>query len=148
MQYSCLTKLIKTRSEPTTSINAFGTIDFEAFGQSVDADLSKTPWPPSGPSITRPQSPSVSTNQNTASGLLHSGIQDDKALAGVDMNMLEPDFGWGMGMGTNMGLDEQGSADGFGWLSGLGLGEGFLGTDIGNGNGNNGDLGFARDPFW
>jgi hypothetical protein len=57
-------------------------------------------------------------------------------------------------MGMNMGLDYQGDDDGFGWLSGLGAGEGFLGTDNANGNGNvngngnEGDLGFTQDPFW
>ena len=68
------------------------------------------------------------------------------------MNFRQPDFGWGMGMGMgmgmNMGLDEQVEDDGFGWLSGLGAGEGFFGTDNANANGNQEDPGFAQDPFW
>jgi len=68
------------------------------------------------------------------------------------MNLLQPDFGWGMGMGMgmgmNVGLDEQVEDDGFGWLSGLGAGEGFFGTDNANTNGDEGDLGLTQDPFW
>jgi hypothetical protein len=126
-------------------------IDFEAFGQSIDADLSKTPWPPTGPSITRPHSPSVLV---TDSGLVNNDVQDPSTTAGGNPNFLKPDYGWGMGMGMNMGLDDQAEDDGFGWLSGLGAGEGFFGTDNangngnGNGNGNEGDLGFTQDLFW
>ena len=127
-------------------------IDFEAFGQSIDADLSKTPWPPTGPTITRQHSPSVLVNRNTASGLVNNNTQDLSTTAGGNLDFLEPDLGWGMGMGMgmNMGLDNQVEDDGFGWLSGLGAGEGFFGTDIanGNGDGNEGDLGFTQDPFW
>jgi hypothetical protein len=152
MQYSCLTKLIRIRSEPTVSAQGPAMIDFEAFGQSIDADLSKTPWPPTGPTITRPHSPSILVNQNTASGLVNNNTQDLSTTAGGNLDLLEPDLGWGMGMGMgmgmNMGLDNQAEDDGFGWLSGLGAGEGFFGTDNANGNGNEGDLGFTQDPFW
>jgi hypothetical protein len=156
MQYSCLTKLIDIRSRSTAPKSAFAMIDFEAFGQSIDADLSKTPWPPTGPTITRPHSPSILVNQNTASGLVNNNTQDFSTTAGGNLDLLEPDLGWGMGMGMgmgmNMGLDNQAEDDGFGWLSGLGAGEGFFGTDNanvnGNGNGNEGDLGFTQDPFW
>jgi hypothetical protein len=72
-------------------------IDFEAFGNSIDTDLSKTPWPPTGPTITRPHSPSVLINQSTTSALGDSNIQQ----TGEGLNSLQPDFGWGMGMGMN-----------------------------------------------
>jgi hypothetical protein len=150
MQYSCLTKLIKIRLEPTAPTQGPAMIDFEAFGQSIDADLSKTPWPPTGPTITRPHSPSILINQSTASGVGDSGNQNLNTEMRGDMNYLEPNFGWGIGMGGNMGLGDQVEDDGFGWLSGLGAGEGFFGTDNANGNGegNEGDLGFTQDPFW
>jgi hypothetical protein len=92
-------------------------------------------------------------NQSTTSALGDSNIQQ----TGEDLNSLQPDFGWGMGMGMNgwgmgmgmnMGLDDQVDDDGFGWLSGLGAGEGFFGTDNANANGDEGDHGFAQDPFW
>ena len=125
-------------------------IDFEAFGQSIDADLSKTPWPPTGPSITRPHSPSVPVNHSTAIRPGDTNSQNLDTMTTEDMNFLEPDFGWGMGMGMSMGLDGQLDDDGFGWLSGLGAGEGFFGTDNENvnGNGHEGDLGFTQDALW
>jgi hypothetical protein len=127
-------------------------IDFEAFGQKIDADVSKTPWPPTGPSMTRPQSPAVLMKQSMASG--EGNTQNLNTNTAGGMNFLEPDFGWGMGMGMgmgmNMGVENQVEDDGFGWLSGLGAGDGFFGTDNANanGDGNAGDLGFTQDPFW
>lgn len=126
-------------------------IDFEAFGQSIDADLSKTPWPPTGPSAmtqtqnsTRPQTPVLGyTAQNPPSDLAtNTNGQNTGPLTGVDMSVLEPDFGWGMGVGMGMGLNDGSHRgnDGFGWLSGIGAGGGFFG--------NEGDLAFAQDPFW
>lgn len=127
-------------------------LDFEAFGQSIDADLSKTPWPPTGPSattqsMTRPPSPtrggynpeSTIGNQPLppipqANGQMTGPGQ---TLTGMDMNMLEPDLGWGLGVG--MGDGSNGMNDGFGWLSGVGATGGFP---------NDGDMMFAQDSFW
>lgn len=127
-------------------------LDFEAFGHSIDADQSKTPWPPSVPSTfaqshsqTRPHAPSIDTPYTPAQ-IADSAGQDNDVLTGVDINMLETDYSWGMGTGMDMGLDKPGSNDGFGWLSGVGPGGNFFGLGIGNAH--EGDLGFAPDDFW
>lgn len=62
-----------------------------------------------------------------------------QTLTGMDMNMLEPDFGWGLGVGMGMGDTANGLNDGFGWLSGVGAAGGF---------GGDGDMMFAQDSFW
>jgi hypothetical protein len=143
IQHSFLTRLIDTRSKPAMAPSAgFPMIDFEAFGQSIDADLSKTPWPPTGPSavtqtqnITRPQTPILA--HQMSDGTSTAGQIVDP-LTGVDMSILEPDFGWGMGMG--MGVDDGSHGGNDGWLSGIGAGGGFFG--------NEGNMDFAQDPFW
>jgi hypothetical protein len=132
-------------------------MDFEAFGQSVDADMSKTPWPPTGPSaisqtngIVRQVSPSRPIAMQGAASSSHAifggeSVNYDagfgQTMSGIDMGMLESDFGWGQGMGAGMGVDDgaSGAGDGFGWLSGIGAAGGF---------GIDGDLGFAQDSFW
>jgi hypothetical protein len=163
IQHSFLTRLIDSRSktdkQPLLPVAGTTIMDFEAFGQSVDADLSKTPWPPTGPSattFTQPATRQVSPLRPSAgqgstipfNGMLsnNQGAQDTNLglsmpMPGGDLSMLESDFGWGLGSGVGLGLNEgsTGTNDGFGWLSGVGAVGGF-GTD--------GDLGFAQDPFW
>lgn len=174
IQHSFLTRLIDARSRitPDSAIpGGFTMMDFEAFGQSIDADLSKTPWPPTGPSattqsMTRPPSPNrgfqstsasthfnqhpYTTTINDNNGLLQmppptsGGGQTSgtgQTLTGTDMNMLEPDFGWGLGVGMGMGDGNNGLNDGFGWLSGVGAAGGFGGDG-------DGDMVFAQDSFW
>jgi hypothetical protein len=115
-------------------------MDFEAFGQSIDADLSKTPWPPTGPSAmthtaTRPPSPA---RQNPAEEVDQSvtGQGIDQPLPAPNTTLSQAGFDWGPSM------DVHAEHDGFGWLSGIGAGGGFFG------NGNEADLAFAQDPFW
>ena len=155
IQHSFISRLIDTRSKSapmSAPTPGFTMIDFEAFGQSIDADLSKTPWPPTGPSATtqiqsatRPHSPSQPIFRDPAVPKPDYTARDDNALEGFDMSVLESDFGWGMGMGMNMGLDDQGANDGFGWLSGIGAsGNFFPTTEVGN----QGDTGLAQDVSW
>lgn len=165
IQHSFLTRLIDARSKITPDravLGGFTMMDFEAFGQSIDADLSKTPWPPTGPSATthsttRPSSPNrpfSSSNANISTGatvfemppppLPPAGApvpDTGQTLTGMDMNMLEPDFGWGLGAGMGMGIGDGSSGlnDGFGWLSGVGATGGF---------GSDGDMLFGQDSFW
>lgn len=126
-------------------------MDFEAFGQSVDADMSKTPWPPTGPSA--PSQTNGLSHQATTSGSMATNVdhfngytlnhshRPGLTISAMDMGTLGSDFGWGQGTGVGIGVDEgnNGASDGFGWLSGIGAAGGF-GTD--------GDLGFAQDSFW
>lgn len=121
-------------------------IDFEAFGLSIDADLTKAPWPPVG----------FPSGSNTAAGL-----EFDFDLSGGNGSTL----GLGSGMSTGLGMNDFGLGDaygGFGWLTGgagvsgavsgfggMGLGTGTVaGTGAGTSTGNDADTLFGQDTFW
>jgi hypothetical protein len=150
MQYSCLSDFIDIRSKSTASKAGRAKIDLNAFGQGVDTNISRDPWRTSDTGaqtrFTTGLQKTLPTMQYRAHGLgQNERAQDTDPTEGSNLDSLQPENDWGMGIDMSMGSYDQSANDGFGWLTGLGAGEAFFGD--GNAN-NGGDLDFSQDPVW
>ena len=85
-QHAFISRLIDKRSaEPQPLPTTLQPMDFQAFGQSIDQDLSKTPWPPA-PMGTRPNlSDTTPTGNDAFSWLTADAFSVPEAALGVGL---------------------------------------------------------------